>query len=103
MGKRAIEMRRNKGLPRKLVGLTFDGPDVPGESCLVLKDDVPVGHVTSVLWSPTLNTYIALAYVHGDDAHKGAQVTVKCRNGARVTVPVRGHAFFDPENKRQEV
>ncbi|KIC12743.1 aminomethyltransferase [Leisingera sp. ANG-M1] len=103
VGKRAIEMRRNKGLPRKLVGLTFDGPDVPGESCLVLKDDIPVGHVTSVLWSPTLNTHIALAYVHGDDAAEGTPVTVKCRNGARVTAPVRGHAFFDPDNKRQEL
>lgn len=102
-GKRAIEMRRNKGLPRKLVGLTFDGPDVPGESCLVLKDDLPVGHVTSILWSPTLKTHIALAYVHGDDAAEGTSVTVKCRNGARVTTPVRGHAFFDPDNKRQEL
>ncbi|UAB91451.1 (2Fe-2S)-binding protein (plasmid) [Ruegeria sp. SCSIO 43209] len=103
VGKRSTEMRRNKGLPRKLVGLTFDGPDVPGESCLVLRNDVPVGHVTSVLWSPTLNTHIALAYVHGDDATQGSQVTVKCRNGKRVVTTVRGHTFFDPENKRQEV
>ncbi len=103
VGKRSTEMRRNKGLPRKLVGLTFDGPDVPGESCLVLRNDVPVGHVTSVLWSPTLNTHIALAYVHGDDATRGSQVTVKCRNGKRVVTTVRGHTFFDPENKRQEV
>ena len=107
VGKRAIEMRRNKGLSRKLVGLTFDGstddPDIPGESCLVLKDDVPVGHVTSVLWSPTLETHIALAYVHGDDATQGSQVVVKCRNGNRITTSVCSHAFFDPENKRQEV
>ncbi|MTH99156.1 2Fe-2S iron-sulfur cluster-binding protein [Roseibium sp. RKSG952] len=107
VGKRSIEMRRNKGLPRKLVGLTFDvpqdDPNVPGESCLVLKDDVPVGHVTSVLWSPTLSAHIALAYVYGDDADEGSVVTVKCRNGVRLNVPVRGHAFFDPENKRQEL
>ena len=103
VGKRAIEMRRNKGLPRKLVGLSFEGGDIPGESCLVLRDEVPVGHVTSVLWSPTLGKHIALAYVDGRDAELGSPVTVKCRNGARVTVPVGPHAFFDPDNTRQEV
>lgn len=103
VGKRSIEMRRRKGLQRKLVGLSFEGDNIPGESCLVLKDDVPVGHVTSVLWSPTLSKHIALAYVHGDDAAIGTPVTVKCRNGNRVTAPVQGHAFFDPDNKRQEL
>ncbi len=107
IGKRAIEMRRNKGLPRKLVGLSFDAPrdsqDVPQESCLVLRDNVPVGHVTSSLWSPTLNKHIALAYVHGDDSDIGTQVTLKCRNGKLLNAPVEGHAFFDPDNKRQEV
>ncbi|NOD64624.1 MULTISPECIES: 2Fe-2S iron-sulfur cluster-binding protein [unclassified Ruegeria] len=103
VGKRSIEMRRNKGLSRKLVGLSFEGGDVPHESCLVLRDEVPVGHVTSVLWSPTLRKHIALAYVDGRDAEIGSPVTVKCRNGNRVQVPVEGHAFFDPDNTRQEV
>ena len=64
---------------------------------------MPVGHVTSVLWSPTLRKHIALAYVDGRDAEIGSPVTVKCRNGNRVQVPAEGHAFFDPDNTRQEV
>jgi len=30
-------------------------------------------------------------------------VTVKCRNGELVEVPVVAHAFFDPTNARQEM
>ncbi|MDA7551650.1 hypothetical protein N8760_07550 [Rhodobacteraceae bacterium] len=103
VGKRAIEMRRNKGLQRKLVGLSFEGGDVPGESCLVLRDNIPVGHVTSVRWSPTLGKHIALAYVDGRDTALGTEIHIKCRNGKIVEAPVEGHAFFDPQNTRQEV
>jgi sarcosine oxidase, subunit alpha len=101
VGKRAIEMRRNKGLDRKLVGLRFSGSHVPEESCLVLQNSTQVGHVTSILWSPTLNVHIALAYVHANDATEGRQIKVKCRNGTVVSTTVCNHAFYDPKNSRQ--
>lgn len=103
IGKRAIEMRRRQGLKRKLVGLRLpaDAPHVPGESCLVLRGETVVGQITSVAFSPTLSEWIALAYVHADDAEPGQSVCVKCRNGERVQMPVTGHAFYDPDNTRQ--
>lgn len=105
VGKRSIEMRARLGQARKLVGLQFpaDAGDIPGESCLVLRGNDPVGQITSIGFSPTLGSYIALAYVHVDDATEGSRVTVKCRDGALVKVPVVGHAFFDPTNARQEM
>jgi sarcosine oxidase subunit alpha len=105
IGKRSIEMRQRYGEKRRLVGLQFapDAPDIPGESCLVMKDGAPVGLVTSVGFSPTLGRHIALAYVHIDDAAPGTPITVKCRSGLLVEAPVSGHAFFDPENSRQEM
>jgi sarcosine oxidase subunit alpha len=105
IGKRSIEMRARLGQTRKLAGLRFpaDIAEVPGESCLVLKDGAPVGQVTSVGFSPTLGCSIALAYVHVDDATEGSIVTVKCRSGRLITAPVVGHAFFDPSNARQEL
>ncbi|MBX3568019.1 MAG: (2Fe-2S)-binding protein [Rhizobiaceae bacterium] len=105
VGKRSIEMRARLGQTRKLVGLRFpaDASEIPGESCLVLKDGAPAGQITSVGFSPTLGCSIALAYVHIDDAAEGSMVTVKCRSGQRLRVPVAGHAFVDPSNARQEL
>jgi sarcosine oxidase subunit alpha len=105
VGKRALEMRRNLGQKRALVGLSFEAgaENVPGESCLVLKGGHPVGHVTSVAWSPTLGRTIALAYVAAEDAAAGSLVTIRCRNGAVVKTPVVHHAFFDPKNERQDI
>jgi sarcosine oxidase subunit alpha len=104
VGKRSLEMRRNMGVARKLVGVTFASEaEVPGESCLVLKDGAPVGHITSVAYSPTLGHSIALAFVHVDDSREGAHVTVRLRDGRDIRATVAGHAFFDPENTRQEV
>lgn len=104
VGKRSLEMRRSKGVTRKLAGLTFAAPaDVPGESCLVLRNGSPVGHVTSVAYSPTLGRSIALAFVHADDASAGAQVTVRLNTGRDIRATVAGQAFFDPDNARQEV
>ena len=105
VGKRSIEMRARLGQSRKLVGLQFPAgaKNIPGESCLVLRGNDPVGQITSIGFSPTLGCSIALAYVHVDDAAEGSRVTVKCRDGALVEVPVVGHAFFDPTNARQEM
>ncbi len=104
VGKRSIEMRARLGETRRLVGLDLSGqPEVPGESCLILRDGMPAGHVTSSAFSPTLGRQIALAYVHADDAASGSMVQVKCRSGRVIPVPVAHHVFFDPENSRQSI
>ncbi|RUX19350.1 aminomethyltransferase, partial [Mesorhizobium sp. M2A.F.Ca.ET.042.01.1.1] len=104
VGKRSIEMRARLSQTRKLVGLQFPAgaSNIPGESCLVLRGGAPVGQITSVGYSPSLERHIALAYVHVDDQAEGSRVTVKCRNGELVEAPVVAHAFFDPTNARQE-
>lgn len=105
VGKRSIEMRARLGETRRLMGLAFarGAKSVPAESCLVLHDGHPAGQITSIAFSPTLGHHIALAYVHSDDAAPGKTVTVKCRDGVLVEAPVVGHAFFDPDNARQEL
>ncbi|TPI15823.1 FAD-dependent oxidoreductase [Mesorhizobium sp. B4-1-3] len=105
VGKRSIEMRARLGQTRKLVGLQYPAGarNIPGESCLVLRNGAPVGQITSVGYSPSLGRHIALAYVHVDDQAEGSRVTVKCRNGEPVEAPVVAHAFFDPTNARQEI
>jgi len=61
---------------RKLVGLSIDGPTVPGERTAVQDAGRDIGHVTSSTWSPALNRPIALAYVHRDFVEPGTNVTV---------------------------
>jgi sarcosine oxidase subunit alpha len=102
IGKRSVEMRRRLGVARRLVALTFPaGTAGLGESCLVLDAGEPAGHITSVAESPTLGHPIALAFAPVRLAEPGAAVTVKARDGRLVTGTVAGHAFLDPENRRQ--
>ncbi|MFO1147460.1 MAG: 2Fe-2S iron-sulfur cluster-binding protein [Alsobacter sp.] len=105
VGKRSIEARMRLGLKRRLAGLTFapGTAGAVGESCLVMRNGAPVGHVTSFVHSPTLGSPIALAFIHPDDAREGSPVLVKDRGGALVEGRVAGHAFFDPANARQEM
>ena len=104
VGKRSVEMRRRLGVARRLVPLAFPaGTRGLGESCLVLADGVPAGHLTSVALSPTLGHPIALAWVPAGLAMPGTRVTVRARDGAVVTGDVAGHAFYDAGNTRQEV
>ena len=106
IGKRSLEARRRTGLTRKLVGLTFPSSQprsLLNEGCLVLRNGQVAGHLTSVAASPTLGHPIALAYVHPDDATQGSIVTVRRRDGADAAATVVAHAFFDPQNQRQEM
>jgi sarcosine oxidase subunit alpha len=104
VGKRSVEMRRRLGVARKLAAVAFP-PGTRGveESCLVLDGGRPAGHVTSAALSPTLGHPIALAFVPAALAVPGTAIAVRARGGAVVTGQVAGHAFYDPDNTRQEV
>ncbi|MEM8758720.1 MAG: 2Fe-2S iron-sulfur cluster-binding protein [Pseudomonadota bacterium] len=102
VGKRALEMRRRLPPKRRLAAIRFaQGVELPGESCLVLRDGRPVGHVTSVATSPTLSHGIALAFVAPEDARDGAEVSIRARSGRMATGRAGGHALYDPEGERQ--
>jgi aminomethyltransferase len=70
---------------RRLVGLTIEGADTPAPGTAVsAPDGREIGRVTSSAMSPTLQTPIALAYVHRDFVEAGT--TVMAGNAAaRVT------------------
>lgn len=104
IGKRALEMRQRLGPTRKLAALSFaKGAGLPGESCLVLKEGRPVGHVTSSAHSPTLGHGIALAFVAIEDAVPGGTVHIRGRDGQMVEGTVCDHAFVDPKGERQQI
>ena len=87
VGKRSVEMRRRLGIARRLVPLAFPpGTGALGESCLVLQNGTPAGHLTSVALSPTLGHPIALAFVPAELAAPGTPGTIRNRSG---TCPAR--------------
>jgi len=105
IGKRSVELMRRLPLKRKLVG--FELPEgarqTPDESCLVLANDEPVGHVTSTCYSPTLGKWIGLAFVAAPLADVGANMVIKSRKGHEIVARIVSPHFYDPDNKRQEI
>src|SRR4051794_37510634 len=81
-GKEPLEAEKEEGVRVRLRGLVAQGRGIarPGMS-VKLTGDMPVGHITSGTFSPTLRKGIALALIN-------AQVQV----GAEVLVDVRGRA-----------
>jgi len=62
-GRAALASERDRGVARRLVGLSNDGRRPPREGATVVADGVPVGTVTSGNFSPMLGHGIALALV----------------------------------------
>lgn len=59
------------------------------------------GYVTSVCWSPTLKTYLGLAFLKNGRARHGTRIRlVDHLRGADVICEVMNPVFFDPEGGR---
>jgi aminomethyltransferase len=78
IGRPALEANRRPR--RRLLGLQMDEPGVPRHGQAVLRGEGRVGEVTSGTKSPTLDSFIALAYVSGDPVTPGTPLTVEIRN-----------------------
>ncbi len=80
-GRAALEAERDRGVARRLRGLSIDGRQIPREGYAVSRGDVEVGVVTSGNFSPTLGHAIALAFLPPETA-----------DGDVVSIDVRGRA-----------
>src|SRR5439155_932940 len=68
VGRAVLAEQAARGVTRRLVGLELAEPGVPRHGYPVWRDGAAVGTVTSGTRSPTLGTYIGLAYVSADAA-----------------------------------
>jgi aminomethyltransferase len=80
IGRDAIEEQLRNGVRRKRVGLKLFSRTTPRERTIVLGNGQPIGKVTSGVFSPHLNTAIAMAYVETEWAKIGQQVQVLVRD-----------------------
>ena len=90
-GREALEIERDRGPERLLVGIATEGRRPPRADSTVVVGDDPVGTVTSGNFSPMLGHGIALAFVRPDLATPGTTVEVDVRGtrlpGRVVTTP----------------
>ena len=87
LGREAVERVRTVGPARKLIGLEMTERSVPRHGYPVVKDTTTTGIVTSGSYGPSVDRYIALAYVGSAHAAVGTELGVEIRGqvkGARV-------------------
>ena len=78
---------------KRLVGLRLAKGQLPERGDAIASDDRDIGRITSAVWSPTIESGIALGYVHRDFASAGSSVIVRLQKGGVVSAEVSGLPF----------
>ena len=119
IGKAALVEQQKRGVPRQLVGLEIDWPEIeqryekfglspaaPSQASRVAVpvylDDKQVGKATTTTWSPVLKKMIALASVETPHSQTGTSLQMEITIEAireRVTAKIVKMPFFNPERK----
>ena len=97
VGAQAVVAAQAEGTAQKLVGIKLEGR-APARSGAEIRipGGAAIGHVTSGVFSPTLNAPIALGYVHADYSQAGTKLELIVRDK-----PLVGHVTslpFVPHN-----
>jgi aminomethyltransferase len=98
-GKPAIERVRAEGPRRRLIGLEMTERAVARHGYPVVKDGRPVGVVTSGSYGPSVDRFIALAYVEAAHAAVGTDLGVEIRGQAQPARVVKT-PFHPPHVKK---
>lgn len=80
IGRQALELQKQQGIKRRLIGLVLDGPGIIRNHQRVIIPDNGEGEVTSGGYSPTLEKSIALARVPVMNGNTNLQCFVEIRN-----------------------
>jgi aminomethyltransferase len=96
IGRAALLQQRERGLTRRLVGLSMTAPGIPRQGYSVVHDGVVVGAVTSGTKSPTLGKAIGLGYVAGTLGAVGTQLGIDIR-GRVIGAEVVKRPFYKRE------
>ena len=88
-GKEALVAQKEAGTQITLRGLVAQGRGIARPGMTVrLSADLPIGHVTSGTFSPTLRQGVALALI-SSEVEEGAEVTVDVRGRGEIFVVTR--------------
>lgn len=107
-GKAPLLRLRERGPRMALVGFQFADDRMPQEprpwmsgweGCQVVENGTPVGRVTSLRYSPTLNRFIGLAWTLAANAVEESRFTIRW-NDMDVVAKVVSTPFYDPKGIR---
>ena len=102
IGKAALEEIRERGVSRKLVGITVPGEALPFEIAdkrPALHNGSPVGTVTDLIWSPRLETNIGYVWLPIELSGPGTPLEVEAADGARWAATSAAIPFLDPKKR----
>ncbi len=99
LGRAAIERVRAAGPARKLVGIEMTERAVARHGYPVVKDGAPTGVVTSGSYGPSVDRYIAMAYVGSAHAAVGTELGVEIRGQVKSARVVKT-PFHPPHVKK---
>jgi len=100
IGREALEKIRAEGVRRRLVGIEMVDKAVARHGYPVLKNGRPAGIVTSGSYGPSVDKYIAMAYVETAHAAVGTPLQVEIRGQAKAA-PVVRTPFYPSRVKKQ--
>ena len=99
VGREALQRQKEQGVPRKLVGFTFDDRAIPRHGYPVFHDGQPSGEVRSGTMSPTLGIPIGTCYLPATATAEGTTFEVEIR-GKRVPARVVKPPFYKDASHR---
>lgn len=99
VGREALLKTRLEGAPNRLVGLRMTGGGVPRHGYEVVAGDLIVGEVTTGMYAPTVDAFLALAYVPVEYSAPGTELGVMIRDKVRTAVVVK-KPFYKPAYRR---
>ncbi len=76
IGAEAMRAIKERGLPRKMVGLELSGKRIARQGYPIMGDGNEIGRITSGTMSPTLGKSIAMGFVDTDHCEPGTVVSV---------------------------
>ncbi|MBB6444898.1 glycine cleavage system aminomethyltransferase GcvT [Bacillus benzoevorans] len=93
IGKKALQEQKEKGVPRKLVGIEMIDRGIPRHGYPVYAGEERIGEVTTGTQSPTLNKNIGLALIKTEHGNPGNELFVEIR-GKRLKAKVIETPFY---------
>jgi aminomethyltransferase len=82
IGKEALELQKERGIPRKLVGFEMVDRGIARSHYEVQAAGEKIGFVTTGSFSPTLKKNVGLALIDAEYANEGAEIQILVRNKA---------------------
>ena len=78
-----------------LVGLIFEGDNIPKRGDKILNEEREIGYITSSAFSPNLNKAIALAYIRREFKEPGTRVTINSEDKTNIFAKVAELPFVN--------